>query len=244
MGFSVRRRNAQLMALGLAAFSLAGASQARAIHKDHPLQAAPAPAPASATAAPVNPVAAASVDEIESLMSTHALTELRTTYNGHYGASLLFNADKLNYYIALFHDKQFWRIIRTDTYGDAEAIYAAFSQQTVKLAQVELDAIRLQAGQKYAARLVELNQQRLHDLQLASARQQQQAQQIASLQHEAKQQSSNLSAELQSTDAQLSSVQAQIRALEQSQTNPALLLPDVFPASAGSAPQAAATTQP
>ena len=232
MSLSVRRRNVQLAIFGAAALLLAGASEARPVHRSHAAESGSQSHEAPATFVAAGQVSAASVSEIEGLMSSHALTEMRTTYNGHYGASLLFDADKLSYYIAMFHDKQFWRIIKTDTYGDAEAVYTAFGQQTVRLAQVELDAIRLQAGQKYSAKLVAMNQQRLQELQLASTRQQQQAQQIASLQHEAKQQSSTLSAELQSTDAQLSSVQAQVRALEQSQANPTLVLPDVFPAAA------------
>ncbi len=222
--------------IGAATLFLAGGGQAQPVHRSHPAASHLQEGSAPSTFVAAGQVSATSIEEIQSLITAHALTELRTTYNGHYGASLLFNADKLSYYIAMFHEKQFWRIIKTDTYGDAEAVYAAFSQQTQRLAQVELDAIRLEAGQKYSAKLVAMNQQRLHELQQASARQQQQAQQIASLQHQASQQSSTLSAELQNTDAQLSSVQAQVRALEQSQSNPALVLPDVFPATPATAP--------
>ena len=73
---------------------------------------------AEVPAAPANSEDSAvgnTVAELQRLMGNHELTELRTTYNGNYGASLLFHADSLNYYVALFHEKEFWRVIRTDS---------------------------------------------------------------------------------------------------------------------------------
>ena len=46
------------------------------------------------------PVVRNTVDELKQLMDSRQLTELRTTYNGNYGASLLFNANTLTYYVA------------------------------------------------------------------------------------------------------------------------------------------------
>jgi hypothetical protein len=67
--------------------------------------------------------AGSTVSYLRELMDSHQLTELRTTYNGTYGASLLFQADKLTYFVALFHDKAFWRVIRTDSEKDADSNY-------------------------------------------------------------------------------------------------------------------------
>ncbi|EEH27556.1 conserved hypothetical protein [Burkholderia pseudomallei Pakistan 9] len=38
---------------------------------------------------------------------------MRTTYNGSYGASLLLNIQEGTYFVALFQQKAFWRVIRT-----------------------------------------------------------------------------------------------------------------------------------
>jgi hypothetical protein len=165
------------------------------------------------------------VNYLRQLMDSHQLTELRTTYNGSYGASLLFQADKLTYFVALFHDKVFWRVIQTYTVKDAEGIYRTFAAQTEQLAQVDIDALRLQAGKKYAEQMVAMNEQRLQNLQQDAARQQQQAQQVMAQQQQAKQQAVSLSSDLRATSNQLDAVQQHIRALETQQNNPVLMLP-------------------
>ncbi|WP_175729220.1 DUF2968 domain-containing protein, partial [Burkholderia ambifaria] len=53
------------------------------------------------------------IDELQQQIQSHALTEMRTAYNGSYGASLLFNIKDGTYYVALFQQKAFWRVIKT-----------------------------------------------------------------------------------------------------------------------------------
>ncbi|KRF02115.1 hypothetical protein ASG87_11575 [Frateuria sp. Soil773] len=178
-----------------------------------------------AVAAQDGSVSGGTVDRLRQLMDSHQLTELRTTYNGSYGASLLFQADKLSYYVVLFHDKVFWRVIQSDVEKDAESIYRTFAAQTEKLAEVDLDTLRLQAGKKYAEHMVALNEQRLQNLQQDAARQQQQAQQVAALQQQAKERAVSLSTDLQTTSSQLDAVQQSIRRLEAQQADPELILP-------------------
>lgn len=163
--------------------------------------------------------------DLQQLIDDHQLVELRNTHNGSYGASLLFQADKLNYYVALSHEKVFWRLIRTDSVKDAENIYNAFVAQTEKLAEVEIDTIRLQAGKKYADQMVSMNEQRLHQLQQDLSRQQRQGQQVAALQERGRQQAVSLSADLRTSSNQLETVQQNIRQLQAQQENPALTLP-------------------
>ncbi len=184
------------------------------------------------------------VAELHRLIDAHQLTELRTTYNSNYGASLLFQTDKLSYYVALFHGKEFWRVMQTDSYEDAESLYHAFAEQTKQLAQVDIDTVRLQAGKAYADHMVAVNQQHLQNLQRDVAYQQQQARQVATQQQDAKQQAVSLSAQLRSTSSQLEAVKQQIRALEMQQSNPALELPDVAPMPAPATAPAAAATAP
>jgi len=195
-----------------------------------------------AVAAQDGSTAGSTVDRLRQLMDNHQLTELRTTYHGSYGASLLFQADKLSYYVVLFHDKVFWRVIQSDVEKDAESIYRTFAAQTEKLAEVDLDTLRLQAGKQYAEHMVVLNQQRLQNLQQDAARQQQQAQQVAALQQQAKEQAVSLSTDLQSTSSQLDAVQQNIRRLEAQQANPELILP--APASTAPAADGSASSTP
>ena len=191
-----------------------------------PMAFASSPTATAGDSAPApDKVPAGIVDKLRGLIDSHQLAEVRTTYNGAYGASLLFHADTLGYYVVLFHGKEFWRVIQTDSFDNAENIYRAFASQTLTLAQVDIDTMRLDAGKKYAERMVAQNQQRLQTLQRDAAYQQQQARQVATHQEQAKQQAVSLTADLRSTSGQLDAVKQQIRALEVQQTDPTLVLP-------------------
>jgi hypothetical protein len=185
------------------------------------IHAADNPAPASSVA----PASASVVDEFHQLIASHQLTELRTTYNSSYGASLLFQPDRLNYYVALFHGKDFWRVIRTDSYDEAENVYHTFVAQTEELAKVDIDTLRLQATKQYTDRVVQMNQQHLQNLERDAEYQRQQAQQVAAQQQQAEQQSSSLTADLRASNNELDSVREHIRALEEQASNPTLTLP-------------------
>ncbi|PWK85857.1 DUF2968 domain-containing protein [Fulvimonas soli] len=199
--------------------------------------------PATSAAAPAGAAAATStVDDLRRLIDGHQLTELRTTYNATYGASLLFYADKLSYYVALFHGKEFWRAIQTDSYDEAEAVYRTFAEQTQKLAQVDIDAMRLAAGKRYTEQMLALNQQRLQNLQQDAEYQRRQARQVAEQQQQAQQQAVALTADLRNTSSQLEALKQRIRELESQQADPSLTLPPpgapAAPAPASSAPPA------
>jgi hypothetical protein len=181
--------------------------------------------PAPAGSVPTSQTPSGILDDFHQLISNHQLTEMRTTYNGSYGASLLFQPDKLNYYVALFHGKDFWRVIRTDDYDGAENIYHTFVTQTEQLAKVDLDTLRLQATKQYTDHLVAMNQQRLQNLEKDAEYQRQQAQQVAIQQQQATQQSSSLTADLRASNSELDTVRERIRALEMQQSNPSLTLP-------------------
>jgi len=190
-----------------------------AVAADEPATTAP-PASDAAMTPPSDAIA-----HLRQLIDNQQLTELRTTYNGGYGASLLFQTDTLDYYISLFHNKEFWRVIQTESYEQAEQLYRTFAKQTEDLAQVDLDALRLQAGKKYTEHMVALNQQRLQSLRNDMDYQQQQAREVAALQKQAQQDAVSLTAELRSSSSQLDAVKKQIRELEAQRSNPELLLP-------------------
>lgn len=163
--------------------------------------------------------------ELQRLMADGGLSEMRTSYNGSYGASLLFHAESLNYYVALFHDRQFWRVIRTDQFNEAEKLFRTFASQTEQLAQVQLDAQRLDASKRYSEKLVAMNEHRLRGLQREMAQQQQQAAAVSQAIEANRQHAQVLSGDLRSTNSQLEALQAQIRLLQAQHLDPNLNLP-------------------
>lgn len=79
--------------------------------------------------------ATGNVAELQQMIRGSDLSELRTTYNGSYGASLLFYGKDMNYYVALFQQKNFWRVIKTRDDARANLIYKDFVRQTVQLSE-------------------------------------------------------------------------------------------------------------
>ncbi len=193
--------------------------------KTPPAQAQQQPDPSAQPATNGNTVA-----ELKALMDSHQLTEMRTTYNGSYGASELFSTDTLTYYVALFQEKEFWRVIKTDDFANAESVYKTFVEQTQQLAQVNIDTIRLQAGIRYNEKMVAQQEQQLQNLQTEVELQRQQSAQVSAALQQAKQQSVSLSTDLRTTNSQLSAINSRIEALKAIQANPNLTLPEPAPA--------------
>jgi len=183
------------------------------------------PAAASAPAAQARPAdggqagsANSTMAELQQLIQNRALNELRTTYNGNYGASLLFKADDLTYYVAMFQQKNFWRVVKTTSEQQAEQTYKAFVEQTVQLADVDIRRIKLDAERAATERLISANESRLSALQNDLAMQRQQEQQVAARQEQARQEAAALANERQAAREQLNTLQRQIRMLEEQQS--------------------------
>jgi hypothetical protein len=127
--------------------------------------AAAAPAATTLTADEAKQSATGNVAELQQMIHGNDLAELRTTYNGSYGASLLFYGKEMTYYVALFQQKTFWRVIKTQDEGRAEAIYGDFARKSVQLADVEIRRTKLEAQKAYTDRLIALSQDRASRLQ-------------------------------------------------------------------------------
>jgi len=155
--------------------------------------------------------------ELQQLIQNRALNELRTTYNGNYGASLLFKADDLTYYVAMFQQKNFWRVVKTTSEQQAEQTYKAFVEQTEQLADVDIRRIKLDAERAMTERLIAANESRLAALQNDLTLQRQQEQQVAARQEQARQEAAALANERQAAREQLNALQRQIRMLEEQQ---------------------------
>ncbi len=187
--------------------------------------ASPAPTTVSTTptatviaSKPVASSANSTISELQQLMQNQGVSELRTTYNGNYGASQLFKPDSRTYYVALFQQKNFWRVVKTTSETQAEQVYKSFVGQTEKLAEVDIRRIKLEAEKQYTEQLIAAQETRLNALQNDLVVQQQQEQNVSVQQDQARQQAQLLSNKQQAARGELQGLQNRIRTLEAQQT--------------------------
>ncbi|EMN1929660.1 DUF2968 domain-containing protein [Burkholderia ambifaria] len=172
---------------------------------------------APATASPASATDAAAqgnVAELTQMLQDGRIVEMRTTYNGSYGASLMFDQREMTYYVALFQDKHLWRVIKSQEKSRAERVYANFVQQTVQLADVEIRRTELQAQKTFLERVIALQANRAQQLQadLSVARSQQA--EVAQRQQSAREQTQALQVEKRAAQVQLRDLQEQVRQLQ------------------------------
>ncbi|WP_371142151.1 DUF2968 domain-containing protein [Burkholderia cepacia] len=154
------------------------------------------------------------VDDLQRQIQAHSLTEMRTSYNGSYGASLLFNVKDGAYFVALFQQKAFWRVIKTYDESRAEAIYRDFSHQAERLAVNELRAAKLESQKAQMDKQIEVTQDRARRLQadISIARQQQAA--VVDRQKSVRNETAALQAQQAELQSQLRALQQQVRSLQ------------------------------
>ncbi|MFM0484239.1 DUF2968 domain-containing protein [Paraburkholderia strydomiana] len=172
---------------------------------------------AQSAASPESPMsggAQGNVAELMQMIQDTKLSELRTTYNGSYGASLFFYPREMTYYVALFQDKHFWRVIKSADAGRAEAIYAGFVQQTAQLAEVEIHRTQLQAQKAYIEDTIALSEDRAKRLQadLEVARTEQAK--VNDYQRQTQNEAAALREEKERAQEQLRQVQGQVMQLQ------------------------------
>lgn len=170
------------------------------------------------TQQPASPAAAGTIQELRDRIKNKEVTELRTTYNGRYGASLLFYPQTMGYYVALFHEGQFWRVVKIADDKRAEALYADFARQTQVLADVEIRRIKLEAQKAMMERQLADSEARLNAVQNDLAIQRQQEQALAANQEAVRQQAGALETERTAANIRLTDLQGQIRSLEAEQS--------------------------
>ncbi len=204
---------------GLAACASAQSPAARpVVAQVEDKQAASTPVTPPAPAPVANAQAASTVADLQALIQSRQVSELRTTYNGTYGASLLFKPDDLTYYVALFQQKDFWRVVKTTSEKQAEATYRAFALQSADLAEIDIKRIKLQAEQTRAERLLASRSATLSTLQADQALRLQQEQQVAARQEQAQQETLALVDQQKDVRQQLRDLQRQIDALQAQQS--------------------------
>lgn len=158
--------------------------------------------------------AAGNVAELQQMIRGSDLTELRTTYNGSYGASLLYYGKEMTYYVALFQQKNFWRVIKTEDETRANLIYGDFVRQTLQLSDVEIRRTRLEAQKAFMERMTALSQDRANRLQadVDVARQQQVI--VTNQQQQTRAEAAALAQQKAAAQDQLRVAQRQVRALQ------------------------------
>src|SRR6201996_4860735 len=158
--------------------------------------------------------AAGNVAELQQMIRGSDLSELRTTYNGSYGASLLFYGKEMTYYVALFQQKNFWRVIKTQDAARADMIYKDFVRQTLQLSDVEIRRTQLEAQKAFTDRMIALSQDRANRLQadLDVARQQQNI--VDNQQQQTRAEATALAQQKSAAQAQLRDAQRQVQELQ------------------------------
>ncbi|MFM0132407.1 DUF2968 domain-containing protein [Paraburkholderia sediminicola] len=158
--------------------------------------------------------AAGNVAELQQMIHGSDLSELRTTYNGSYGASLLFYGKEMTYYVALFQQKNFWRVIKTQDATRADMIYKDFARQTLQLSDVEIRRTQLEAQKAFTERMIALSQDRANRLQadLDVAHQQQTI--VANQQQQTRAEATALAQQKAAAQDQLRAAQRQVRELQ------------------------------
>jgi len=154
------------------------------------------------------------VAELQRRIAAKELAELRTVYNGSYGASLLMATNDPTYYVALFERKNFWRVIKTQNDARAEAIFAEFARQTGDLAQSEIRSVKLAAQRSAIEQLIGLNKDRAAQIQADLAVQQSQQQAVTERQRQAQAQASELASENRKAQGQLEDLRRQLDDLQ------------------------------
>ena len=169
---------------------------------------------AALTADEAKQSAAGNVAELQQMIRGSELKELRTTYNGSYGASMLFYPQEMTYYVALFQQKTFWRVIKTGDETRAEMIYKDFARQTVQLSDIEIRRTRLEAQKAFTDRMIALSQDRANRLQadLTVAHQQQNI--VDNQQQQTRAEATALAQQKSAAQAQLRDAQRQVQELQ------------------------------
>jgi len=179
-------------------------------------------AQAAAPQAPVGVTVAAggTVAELQQLLAQKRLTELRTTYNGDYGTSLLLVNEDTTAYVALSYRKELWRVYKFASVAPAEGAYDTLSRQTRTWAEDDLHRA-IAAGQKaQLEREAQAAEQRAASLSQEVRIMQAQRRQMLEEQQTVRQQTQALDVEGRAYKAQIDSLQQQIRLLEKQLNDP------------------------
>nr|WP_072445289.1 MULTISPECIES: DUF2968 domain-containing protein [unclassified Burkholderia] len=173
--------------------------------------------PGATTLTPADDASGATQGDVAQLaqyLRDGQLTEMRTTYNGSYGASIFFHTREMTYYVALFQNKSFWRVVKTQERPRAEMIYNNFVQQTVKLSEVEIQRSDLDAQKQFLERVIFVSEQKADRLRADIAVAREQQAQVNARQRTTRQQTEALQVENKAAQIQLDNMRKQVEKLQ------------------------------
>ncbi|MGU7816381.1 DUF2968 domain-containing protein [Burkholderia sp. AW49-1] len=154
------------------------------------------------------------VAQLTQLLRDGRLTEMRTTYNGSYGASMLFYMAEMTYYVALFQDKNVWRVVKSQEHPRAEMMYDNFVKQTVKLSEIEIRRTELEAQKQFLERVISVSEDKAGRLRADLDVARKQRAQVAERQQTTLQQTRALEAENQAARIQLDQLRNEVGKLQ------------------------------
>jgi hypothetical protein len=158
--------------------------------------------------------AAGNVSELRQMVQAKKLTELRVTNNGNYGAALFFYPQEMVYYVALFQDKNFWRVVKSQDNMHAETVYAQFARKSYALAEGEIQRTQLQAQKALLERVIAVSNDRAQrltaDLSIARA----QESEVSQRQQQMQAESMALQNDKSNAERRLRALQQQVQQLQ------------------------------
>lgn len=161
------------------------------------------------------------VAELKQMVQSGQLVELRVTYNGSYGATLFFFPREMVYYVALFQEKRFWRVVKTQDENRADTVYAQFARKSYNLAEGEIRRTQLQAQKALLERVIAVSDDRARRLSADLAIARAQESQVSQRQQQTQAESAALQNEKLAAEQKLRALQQQVQQL-QSQTEAGL----------------------
>jgi hypothetical protein len=179
------------------------------------VQQAPTAQPAPVDAVMAQEGQVGDVADLQRLIKGSELTEFRTSYNGSFGASLLYYNKEQTYYVALFQQKSFWRVVKTQSAARADAVFNDFVKQTVQLSQIEIRRTEIEAQKGYTEKMISLAQARAARLQADLNVAHSQKDLVAARLKASAQQAAQLEAEREAAQQQLQELRRHVADLQQ-----------------------------
>ncbi|MDW3685896.1 DUF2968 domain-containing protein [Cupriavidus sp. CV2] len=193
----------------------------------------PFAAPAPLTAIVSGPQASASslglVSELQQRLRDRSVRELRTSYNGDYGTTLMLADDQVVCYVALFYQKNLWRVFRFESIGPAEQAYRQVTQQSATWASDDIRRQVLVSQKRAFDKALQETEARANALNEDVRVMQAQRQRIAEEQKASRAEVQSAEIESRASRIRLEQLQQQIRRMESSLADSGLAVPGQVP---------------
>jgi hypothetical protein len=155
----------------------------------------------------------AEIAAVEALCANHVLTQLRTLQTFAYSVDLLFHSAELSYYVTLSQDGKLWRALHATELDTAEAAFRHFEEQAMRLADVELRHLQLQAQNEHIEAMAAASEAQAQQLRHDLERHAEQTQFVNNQQQQARKEVAQLEAQRIAAQARLNKVLRQMHQL-------------------------------